>query len=411
MPVIDSYSIIKLKSIMNKKIFNIGRWFSVLAIVGIILTACEKDDNSNPTFKATSPSFTLNVPANAQNNVYDLVSANSLELTCTQPNYNGVPYVVKYYVQVALSEDFSIYKELETSYTTAKMAVDAYELNTAMIDLFHEIEGDIDYPDEPRPLYVRLRANVINIASTVLDTSFSNVITLPNVLATFKAPELSFPTSCYIVGSSIGDGADKGYWSYWKPMAPVYGAEGEFYTLIYVPDGGQFKWGEEQNDWRGYDRVAKFDDQANAGVHEAASDGNIQFDNGGWYTIHVETALGATEVAWTFHIYPGAAYVIGNAAGGAWNDGDAEWKMTAPAGDGTWESPAFTGAGELRAYIKVPGRDWWKTEFTLYQGELYFRTVNIPENWAENVGEEYSVACSAGQKLYVNFSTNTGEVK
>ena len=214
MPVIDSYSIIKLKSIMNKKIFNIGRWFSVLAIVGIILTACEKDDNSNPTFKATSPSFTLNVPANAQNNVYDLVSANSLELTCTQPNYNGVPYVVQYHVQVALSEDFSIYKELETSYTKAKMAVDAYELNTAMIDLFHEIEGDIDYPDEPRPLYVRLRANVINIASTVLDTSFSNVITLPNVLATFKAPELSFPTSCYIVGSSIGDGADKGYWSY-----------------------------------------------------------------------------------------------------------------------------------------------------------------------------------------------------
>jgi hypothetical protein len=60
---------------MNKKIFNIGRWFSILAIVGLTLTACEKDDNSNPTFKATSPSFTLNVPANAENNVYDLVSS------------------------------------------------------------------------------------------------------------------------------------------------------------------------------------------------------------------------------------------------------------------------------------------------------------------------------------------------
>ena len=33
-------------------------------------------------------------------------------------------------------------------------------------------------------------------------------------------------------------------------MAPVYGGEGEFYTLIYVPDGGQFKWGEAENDWR-----------------------------------------------------------------------------------------------------------------------------------------------------------------
>ena len=262
---------------MNKKIFNIGRLFSILAVMALTLTACEKDDKSNPTFKATSPSFTLNVPANASNNTYDLVSANGLELTCTQPNYNGVPYVTQYHVQIALSEDFSTFKELETSYKTAKMSVDAYELNTGVIDLFHEINGDIDYPAEPRPLYIRLRANVVNMANTVQDEAFSNIITLPNVLATFKAPELTFPTSCYIVGSSIGDGDSKGYWSYWKPMAPVYGGEGEFYTLIYVPDGGQFKWGEAENDWRGFDRVAKFDDQANAGVHEAASDGNIEF--------------------------------------------------------------------------------------------------------------------------------------
>jgi hypothetical protein len=396
---------------MNKKLFNIGRLFSILAVVAFMLTACEKDDKSNPTFKATSPSFKLNVPANAANNIYDLVSANGLELTCTQPDYNGVPYVTQYHVQIALSEDFAKFKELETSYTTAKMSVDAYELNTGVIDLFHEIEGDIDYPAEPRPLYIRLRANVVNMANTIQDEALSNIITLPKVLATFKAPELTFPTTCYIVGSSIGDGDSKGYWSYWKPMAPVYGGEGEFYTLIYVPDGGQFKWGEAENDWRGFDRVAKFDDQANAGVHEAANDGNIEFSNGGWYTIHVETALGATEVAWTFHIYPGAAYVIGNAAGGDWTDSNADWLMIAPKENGTWESPAFTASGELRAYIKVPGRDWWKTEFTLYNSDLYFRTVNIPANWAEDVGPEYSVACSAGQKLYVNFSTNTGEVK
>ncbi len=396
---------------MNKKLFNIGRLFSLLAIVAFTFTACEKDDKSNPTFKATSPSFTLNVPANATNNVYDLVSAEGLELTCTQPDYNGVPYVVQYHVQIALSEDFGTFMELETSYTTAKMSVDAYELNTGVLDLFHEIYGDIEYPEEPRPLYIRLRANVVNLANNVFDEAFSNIIVLPKVLATFKAPELTFPTSCYIVGSSIGDGADKGYWSYWKKMAPVYGGEGEFYTLIYMTDGGQFKWGEYEGDWRGYGRVAKFDDQANAGVHEAASDGNIQFDNGGWYVLHVETALGATEVAWTFHIYPGAAYVIGAAADGDWTDSNPNWQMTAPAGDGTWESPAFTGSGELRAYIKVPGRDWWKTEFTLYQGNLFFREVNIPSSWAENVGEDYSVACSPGQKLYVQFSVNTGEVK
>ena len=56
---------------MNKKLFNIGRLFSILAVVAFMLTACEKDDKSNPTFKATSPSFKLNVPANAANNIYD----------------------------------------------------------------------------------------------------------------------------------------------------------------------------------------------------------------------------------------------------------------------------------------------------------------------------------------------------
>ena len=395
---------------MNNKLFNIGRCFSFLALIAFTLTACEKDDKSNPTFVPTSPSFTLNVPENATNNTYDLVSANSLELTCQQPNYNGVPYVVNYHVQVALDESFDVSKELETSYTTAKMKVDAYELNNAMIDLYHEIHGNVDYPKEARPLYIRLRANVVNMANTELDNAYSNIISLPSVLATFKAPDIEFPKSCYIVGSSIGDGDTKGYWSYWKKMAPVYGGEGEFYTIIYVPDGGQFKWGEAENDWRGFDRVKKFDDQANAGVHEASGDGNIQFDNGGWYTLHVETALGSSDIEWTFHIYPAEAYVIGNATGG-WTEGDANWKMTAPAGDGTWESPAFAAAGELRAYIKVPGRDWWKTEFTLYNGDLYFREVNIPNNWAEDVGADYSVACSAGQKLYVKFSVNTGEVK
>ena len=65
----------------------------------------------------------------------------------------------------------------------------------------------------------------------------------------------------------------------------------------------------------------------------------------------------------------------------------------------------------MRAYIKYPGIEWWRTEYTLYQGELYWRTVNIVSSWADNVGAEYSVNVSPGQKLYVDFDKNTGEVK
>ena len=82
-----------------------------------------------------------------------------------------------------------------------------------------------------------------------------------------------------------------------------------------------------------------------------------------------------------------------------------------PGADGVHVSPAFVGGGELRAYILVPGLDWWRTEFTLYKGNLFFRNVDIPSNWAESMGAGYSVQGAEGQKLYVDFNFNTGEVK
>ncbi len=75
-------------------------------------------------------------------------------------------------------------------------------------------------------------------------------------------------------------------------------------------------------------------------------------------------------------------------------------------------SPAFAGSGELRAYIKIPGYEWWKTEFTLYSGNIFWREQNaINENWKTNLGDAHSVACNPGQKLYIDFDNDKGEVK
>ncbi len=72
---------------------------------------------------------------------------------------------------------------------------------------------------------------------------------------------------------------------------------------------------------------------------------------------------------YTLNVYPGKAYIIGASAGGNWDDEAADWAMTPPADQtGEWVSPAFGGDGELRAYIKIPELDWWRTEFTIYQG-------------------------------------------
>lgn len=370
-----------------------------------LMTSCETDRDSNPTLDVSKAQegFHLNVPANAVNNTYDLLAGEKLWITAEQPNYGGLPYMTRYFVQVSNEEAFTQFTELATSFTTAKMGVDTYEMNQAIVAMFKEKNPDLDYPNLPAPVWIRLRAIIDGYS---YGESFSNIIKLPSVLANYQAPKATLPTDILIVGSSIQTA-----WADWKPLAPVYDTPGKFYTIAYFPAGGQFKWGLEKFDWRGYDRIKNYDDQAGAGIHEAASDGNIQIDNAGWYGLLFDAEIVGNNIQYTLHVYPAAAYVIGNGTG-TWDDSAAEWALTAPAdASGQWVSPAFTGSGELRAYIKYPGIEWWRTEYTLYQGELYWRTANIVSSWADNVGAEYSVNVSPGQKLYVDFDKNTGEVK
>jgi starch-binding outer membrane protein SusE/F len=380
----------------------------------LLFTSCSDDNGSNPTLDLshTADGFVLNLPAYATNNTYDLASAESLTLTCSQPNYGGIPYVTRYYVQVAIDQKFvtdttAAHTELATSYTAAKLSVDASELNSTLVDMYQSANPDTSIP-ESMPVYVRLRAVIDGTTNSYLGQTYSNTITLPSVKATYKAPDASYPENLFVVGSSIQTA-----WSSWKEVPPVYGLSGNYYTMVYVPAGGSFKWGTYENDWRGYSRFTSVNDQAGAGLSEDG-DGNIKVANSGWYVLHFvgEMSSDKKNINYSLNVYPGAAYVIGAPAGGAWTDADANWAMTAPADQtGEWVSPAFTAAGELRAYIKVQGIDWWRTEFTINSGKCYWRAIDIPDNWAANVGDDYSVACSAGQKLYVNFDTNTAEVK
>lgn len=390
---------------MKKRICNISWLFALLAVVTLGFTACDTDTDSNPTLDLShvGEGFPLNVPANAENNTYDLANATSLELTCSQPNYGGMPLMVRYYVQVSLTEDFASYKELATSYTTAKMAVNAREINDAMVELFQEANPDTDYPATPCPLYIKLRA-VIDGTDNMGET-YSNVIALPSVLASYQAPEATFETQLYVVGQAIGEA-----WSTWKPVPQIYDMPGCYYTVVYVPEGTGFKWGAYEQDWRGYDRIRNWDDVAGADV-SASSDGNIVFANGGWYTLFFEAEIVGSSVQYDLHILPAEVYVIGNSLGGNWNVADPTLALQAPADQtGDWVSPAFTGSGELRAYVNVPGYDWWRTEFTLHNGEVYWRDVNIIDSWSE-LGSDYAVQVSPGQCLYVNFDSNTGEVR
>ena len=397
-----------------KKIFK----FMLLpaSVLPLLFTSCDDDRDSNPTLDLShlSEGFVLNTPALAENNTYDLKSAKSLKLTCSQPNYGGIPYVVRYYVQVSIDPKFvsdptATHTELATSYKTAEMEVNASEVNDAVVALFQAANPDTSVPEE-MPIYIRLRAVLEITADSNLGETYSNVITLPSVKAAYEAPDAKFTDNLFLIGDGIQTS-----WESWKAIPQVYGLTGNYYGVIYMQAGGEFEWGTENNDYRGYNRLKEINDEAGAGITEG-DEHKIKVANAGWYTLYFKGKITEDKknIDWALTIYPTQVYLLGacmNQTCDPWVFDEA-YALKAPADkNGKWESPAFLASAELRAAVKVGTLDWYTTEFTIYNGNLFWRRYNIVKSWAETEGEAYSVTTTVGQKLYIDFDNNTAEVK
>ena len=65
----------------------------------VMVASCENDMDSNPVFHENTTGFVLNMPANAANNVLDLLATDELKFTTSQPDYGGMPLSVNYDLQ------------------------------------------------------------------------------------------------------------------------------------------------------------------------------------------------------------------------------------------------------------------------------------------------------------------------
>ena len=189
--------------------------------------------------------------------------------------------------------------------------------------------------------------------------------------------------------------------------------EGNYYGIIYVPAGGEFKWGTENNDYRGINRLKEINDVDGAGI-SAGDEQNIKVTNAGWYTLHFKGKITEDKknIEWTLNVYKTQVCLIGACIGqGTWGFAD-DTALTPPDDpSGEWVSPAFTASEELRVSVKVGSIDWYRTEFTIHNGDVFWRKYDMPNNWAETMGADYSVKPAVGTKLYVNFDTNKAEVR
>ena len=320
---------------------------------------------------------------------------------------------MKYYAQVSIDPTFvsdpaATHEELATyAENASSLEFNASEVNNAVVSLFQAANPDTSVPEE-MPIYIRLRAVISGTLNQTLGETYSNVITLPSVKATYEAPDAKFTDNLFLIGSSI-----QTPWQSWKPIPKVYGLEGNYYGVIYLPAGGEFKWGTENNDYRGINRLKEINDEAGAEI-SAGEEQNIKVANAGWYTLHFKGKITEDKknIDWTLTVYKTQICLIGACIGqSTWGFAD-DTALEAPADqNGEWVSPAFTASTELRAAVKVGSIDWYRTEFTILEGKVFWRRYNIVNNWAETEGPEYSVTTTVGKKLYVNFDTNKAEVR
>ncbi len=378
----------------------------LMLVLGLgLFTACSDDRDENPTLVAPTE-FVLNTPALA-NSPIDLAHSESVVLTCSQPDY-GFPANVRYHVQVALTPDMSNFVELDEASHGAKIAIDAATLASTLTSM--EVEAgktDADFPMNIKA-YFRVRANVENYSGTPMEGTeiLSNVVSLNNIHLLYSLPPVTTPDHLYAVGSFCNWD-----WNKCVEMVQVYGAPEMFWHLVYI--GGE-EGGIKINTARSWDGGEKGFDGINVGgdlAGDIISDGgNIASNAPGWYLMIVTTSVVGRDVVYDVQFNKPEVYLMGTCIGDAdYNELNSAGLFSVPeTADGEFVSPAFTAAcpggdGDgVRAYVKIPGHDWWHSEFIVSDKKIVYRGIG---------GDQARVPGAVGQKLYINFGNETGEIK
>lgn len=368
-----------------------------------LMTACSDDNDSNPSIQ-TPTEFKLNTPA-LENTPIDLANSSKIILTCSQPNY-GYTASVQYTVQVATDENMTDAVELSETSSSAKVEINADLLASALTNIYVEKgKTEADFPMDVKA-YFRLKANIVTSNGNVVEGTeiLSNVVSLNNIHLLFSLPPVNLPSHVYVVGSFCD-------WDWAKSfdMVQVYGTDNTFWRLVYIDDSGiKLNTATEWNGSEvGYAGITVSGDCKDDIIDK---DGNIASKNPGWYLVIVTTSVVNREIHYDVQFNKPTIWLIGPAAGSTDYAEEAEgWSFTVPTTkDGDFVSPAFAGSvpggdGDgVRMYVKVPGHDWWHSEFVVLSDKIEYRATG---------GDQARAAGSAGQKVYLNFAKGTGEIK
>lgn len=190
-------------------------------------------------------------------------------------------------------------------------------------------------------------------------------------------------------------GANYGWGDKWMELTMVNGNQDLFWTVKYFDKDELFKFSPVAA-WKG--DFAPACDGGDQTSHFSTPD-NVKCDKAGWYLLVVDRAKH------TFKAYTPKVYLMGETSADGWGDRTAADFFSTPATrDGSFVSPALKNDKGVRIYVEIPETDWWKAEFGV--------AANKSIQYRGNSGSDgASFTSGAGKKVYLNFSTETGDIK
>ena len=366
-----------------KKIYHL----SMLLLVGAFaLTACEDDNESNPTLVQPT-TFVLNNPVVTGS--VDLQKSNTVALTWSQPRpYNDfdTPVVPTYKVQISPKGSFNTeydanlednsaadFFTMEETYNSGQNV----ELNTETIDRkLVQLCGWTDPSQVPAnlDLAIRVKASIQDASFKDYGTIYSNVVTLKSVPYYIELKPAA-PILWYFVGDCIGsaswsnseDGVGNG-------LVPMFLVPNEEYDKAtgagltsftgYFPAGGQFKFVLTPGDWG---TQLNYTNVKNPGSFVLDLDGdnhNIGLEDAGYYTIKIDTKTNDITIEKyndNVNVYPQLC-VAGTF--NEWSDTDLTPVFTLDGAENHIWKCEVNGGDKLK--VKVPGS--WDTNWGYKSG-------------------------------------------
>ncbi|WP_262278969.1 Outer membrane protein SusF domain-containing protein [Hallella absiana] len=191
-------------------------------------------------------------------------------------------------------------------------------------------------------------------------------------------------------------GANYGWGDKWMELTMVNGNQDLFWTVKYFDKDEQFKFAPQAGWDNSFSPVCDGGDQAS---HFAIDGGNVKCSKAGWYLLVVDRAKH------TFKTYTPKVYLMGDTSTDGWgNRTSADLFSTPATRDGNFVSPALKNNNAVRIYVEIPETDWWRAEFGV--------AANKSIQYRGNSGSDgASFTSGAGKKVYLNFSTETGDIK